>query len=234
MKQTWLARRGSGRVALRCHEQARRAERECYTGALMTVAPEQEGWIGRWSPGIGDPNVAGWLTVVLYLAAALACFWVARDIRRREGVAPLTRREFWLWGAFSILLGLLGVNKQLDLQTALTELGRMLARDQGWYARRAHVQKEFIAGLCVLAVVAGAALFMLLRRQGRHAKMAALGICFIGFFVLIRASSFHKVDNFLGSRLVHLRMNWILEMGGVFVVLLAGLGRLRAFKSRSH
>lgn len=170
--------------------------------------------------------------MVLYVAAASVCFWVARDIRRREGSAPLTRREFWLWCAFCILLGLLGVNKQLDLQTALTELGRILARNQGWYARRAHVQKEFIAGLCVFAVAATSTLFMLLRRQGRHAKMAALGLCFIGFFVLIRASSFHKVDSFLGSRLVHLRMNWILEMGGISIVLLAGLGRLRALKTR--
>jgi hypothetical protein len=203
-----------------------------YTGARMTVAPEQDGWIGSWSPGIGDPNLAGWLTVVLYVAAATACFWVARDIRRREGTAPLTRREFWLWCACTILLGLLGVNKQLDLQTALTELGRILARNQGWYARRAHVQKEFIAGLCVLAVVAASALFMLLRRLGRHVKTAALGLCFIGLFVLIRASSFHKVDNFLGSRLVHLRMNWILEMGGISIVLWAGLGRWRALKIR--
>jgi hypothetical protein len=198
----------------------------------MTVAPEQEGWIGRWSPGIGDPNLAGWLTVVLYVAAASVCFWVARDIRKREGRAPLTRREFWLWCAFSILLGLLGVNKQLDLQSALTELGRMLAQNQGWYERRAHVQKEFIAGLCVLGVVAALALFVLLRPMGRYAKMAALGMCFIGVFVLVRASSFHKVDAFLGSRLVHLRMNWILEMGGISMVLVAGLGRLRVRKTR--
>jgi hypothetical protein len=199
----------------------------------MTVTPDQEGWIGNWSPGIGDPNVAGWLTVVLYVAAASTCLLVARSIRKQEKGAPLARREFWLWCAFSFLLWFLGVNKQLDLQTALTELGRILARREGWYARRAHVQKEFIAIMCVFAMAAAAALLMLLRRMTIYVKMAALGMCFIGVFVLVRASSFHKVDAFLGTRLVHLRMNWILEMGGIAVVLLAGLRRLRGLKARN-
>ena len=29
-----------------------------------------EGWIGEWSPGIGDPSVGGWLTLLLYGLAA--------------------------------------------------------------------------------------------------------------------------------------------------------------------
>jgi hypothetical protein len=193
----------------------------------MTLAPDKDGWVGHWSPGIGDPSAVGWLTVLLYAVAAVVCLLVARKIPQGEASAPTSRREVRLWWIFFILLMLLGVNKQLDLQTALTELGRILAREEGWYARRAHVQKEFIAALCGGAALAGVILLVLLRRLGVHAKVAALGMCFIAVFVLIRASSFHHVDQFLSARLVHLRMNWILEMGGISVVLLAGLGRLR-------
>lgn len=198
----------------------------------MTFAPDQEGWVGHWSPGIGDPNAAGFITVALYVAAAMTCLWVARRIRREEGAAPLNRREFWVWCGSSILLWFLGANKQLDLQTAFTEIGRILARREGWYAQRAHFQNGFIALLSGGGVLSASTLLVLLRRVSRHAKVAALGMCAIGVFVLIRASSFHKVDAFLGERLINMRMNWILEMGGISIVLLAGLGRLRILKAR--
>ncbi len=204
----------------------------CYTGGRMVAAPEQEGWIGHWSPGIGDPTLGGWLTVILYFAAASVCLWVARDLRKRKQTAPLVRRELWLWFAFSLVLWLLGLNKQLDLQTAFTEVGRILARGSGWYDRRAYVQKGFIAALGLGGVVLAALLVVLLRRLGRRVKIAAVGMCFIGVFVLIRASSFHKVDVFLGARLLYLRMNWLLEMSGILVVLLAGWSRLRMLKPR--
>jgi hypothetical protein len=53
-------------------------------------------------------------------------------------------------------------------------------------------------------------------------------------FVLIRASSFHRVDVFLGHRLVHLRMNWLLEMGGILVMLGAALLRVRSAAARNR
>jgi hypothetical protein len=196
----------------------------------VTLSDDSVGWIGSWSPGIGDPTVAGWTTVVLYVAAAWSCYRVAKTIGRRSGARDGRNREFWLWAIFSALLAALGLNKQLDMQTALTEIGRIMARQEGWYERRAIVQKDFIAILCASGATLAVLMLILLRRLGGFAKTAALGMCFIGLFVLVRASSFHKVDRFLGSRLVHLRMNWILEMGGIAVVLLAALGRLHVSK----
>ena len=168
--------------------------------------------------------------MILYFAAAWVCLRVARDMREREATAPLVHREMWLWCAFAVVLALLGLSRQLDVLTALTETGRILAQRSGWYHRRGRVQKEFIAALCLGGVLLASALVLLLRRLGRRVVIAALGTVFIGVFVLIRASSFHKVDVFLGARLVHLRMNWLLEMGGVLVVLLAGWSRLRMLK----
>jgi hypothetical protein len=132
------------------------------------------------------------------------------------------------------LLWLLAVNKQLDFQTAITEIGRMLARKQGWYGHRAHVQKAFIGALCGFGLLCVAASGIALRGLGSAVKVAALGICFIGVFVLIRASSFHRVDVFLGHRLVHLRMNWLLEMGGILVMLGAALLRVRSAAARNR
>src|SRR3954468_15751872 len=79
---------------------------------------------GQWRPGIGDPTLLGWTTVVAYFAAALAC---GRTAAAKGG------RPTPFWSLLSLLLVFLGFNKQLDLQSVLTEIGRRLAREQGWY-----------------------------------------------------------------------------------------------------
>jgi len=48
----------------------------------------------------------------------------------------------------------LGINKQLDLQTALTEAGRVLARYQGWYEQRQFVQLVVIALFAMTCLIA--------------------------------------------------------------------------------
>jgi hypothetical protein len=69
----------------------------------------------RWRPGIGDPTVGGWLTVLLYFLAAGICWSVVRLLSRRNVVQ---RREGKAWRALTLLFCAFGINKQLDLQTA--------------------------------------------------------------------------------------------------------------------
>jgi len=65
-----------------------------------------QGWLGHWSPGIGDPTPAGWLTVVVY---AVATGMVYRVIAREVILEPwLGATEsacggvccwgWWCWG----------------------------------------------------------------------------------------------------------------------------------------
>ena len=53
--------------------------------------------IGTWSPGIGDPSIMGWLTVVLYLVAAPRSFSLARGRNVR-----VVRREATVWWLFTL------------------------------------------------------------------------------------------------------------------------------------
>jgi hypothetical protein len=69
----------------------------------------------RWSPGIGDPTFFGWLTVALYLVTAYACWRVARQLRSANRD---DRSETAVWAAVAMMFVALGINKQLDLQTA--------------------------------------------------------------------------------------------------------------------
>lgn len=195
--------------------------------AARPVGPGELGWIGRWSPGIGDPTLVGWFTVVAYFLAAYLCFRTGKVIRVRPE-PRLIRRERFIWLGLSAILVALGINKQLDLQTAMTEFFRMLAHEQGWYEYRREYQKAFIQMFALSGVVAATALVAMTWHLPRAMKIAGLGLCFVGCYVLIRAMSFHDVDHLIGRRLLLLKVNWIIELGGIGVICYGAYRRLES------
>lgn len=174
-------------------------------------------WIGRWSPGIGDPTVMGWITVAAYFACAWLC-WRARRVAVAERRNGATHRSDVVWTAFTIGMVALGINKQLDLQSALTELGRSLAHAQGWYENRRPVQRVFVLGVLIGAVGLGAWLMVGARRDLRRLWLPLLGGVALCTFVVVRATSFERMDDLIDVRWAGVRMNWILELGGIALV----------------
>jgi hypothetical protein len=218
--------------------------------ALAAHVVEGHGWIGSWSPGIGDPNVVGWLTVVLYLGASVLCWRQFHRLRHATGprasrsstalafltaflggsrrllaLPPAVRRRT-LWAGLALVLFLLGINKQLDLQTALTEIARMLARSEGWYGDRRPVQLAFIGAVALIGLMTFRTVFLLARGELRALRTVLAGTVFIITFVTIRAASFHHIDRLLGRDIGGFRMNWIVEVGGILFII-AGAWRAR-------
>ena len=187
-------------------------------------------WIS-WRPGVGDPTFIGWLTVLAYLVAAglcLACAWRAPRI-----FADHHRQHRLVWGGLAAGLLLLALNKQLDLQTLVTEVGRAVAYQQGWYDWRQPVQ-ILIVGLLGLAALAA---FLLLAWQVRHVWrqywLLLLGLLFIGRFVLVRAAAIWGIPLPQLSRLTGgVRLNWLLELAGAAVIMLAAALNLRRGRPR--
>ncbi len=184
-------------------------------GILLAIGAD-----GRWRIGIGDPSVFGWITVLGYFAAAFLC-WRASDAARRrlrgaQKNLSLQRRLVWFWLALVGVLTVLGVNKQLDLQSLFTEIGRDVALSHGWYGRRYVVQLAFVIGLGGAGILGAGLLAYWLRGVMRHVLGPALGVTALFVFVVIRAASFHKVDFALMSGSV--RLNWVLELGGIAIV----------------
>jgi hypothetical protein len=179
----------------------------------------------NWSPGIGDPTVGGWVTVALYFSASVSC-WIT--VQRISPAHPKFSSDRRVWLSIAVLFLLLGINKQLDLQSALTEIGRMLAFSEGWYPERRLVQAVFI-GIVALACLLGV---IILLNWARHAPgptwVGILGTVSVFCFVLIRAASFHHIDRFLGSSILGFRWNWVLEMGGISLTLIASVWRRKA------
>ena len=185
---------------------------------------------GRWSPGIGDPTLRGWLTVGAYFVAALLALRAAWIIRKQTEPAlrPSDRRRlFAFWCLTAVVLLLLGVNKQLDLQSWLTQVMRDLAKEQGWYEARHHYQVMFVVAVAAAGVVGTLAMAIWLRRVLFRVGIALLGLGVLGTFVVARAASFHHLDALLHSG--PFALNWWAEFGGTSLV---ALNAVAAGKSR--
>lgn len=176
----------------------------------------------RWAPRIGDPHPMGWATVAAYALAAGLALAVWRGRRGAGG--------FWL--AVALVMAALAVNKQLDLQSALTAAGRCLAQAQGWYEARRGVQAAFVAGLALAGAVFLALMLRSLRGTGGAHLVAAAGLALTVTFVLTRAVGFHHMDQMLKLRLAGARMNWILELSGIALVTANALALLAKGKGR--
>ena len=172
---------------------------------------------GRWHPTIGDPTFMGWFTVVAYFACAVMAYIVACKVRKVD------RRAFQFWVTAFVILVLLGINKQLDLQTLLTEMGRQVAHAQGWYEERRGFQLHFIE-LFVIVLIGAYVLFAIkMKAFFKGFTLAFTGLFFLMSFVIIRAASFHHVDHMLKLRFLGAKTNWILELGGIFTIIAAAL-----------
>lgn len=172
-----------------------------------------------WSPGIGDPSLLGWVTVGLYFIAALMCFRYLITASFGYGC----KREQLFWLLTGLLLAALAVNKQLDLQSALTAAGRCIAKAQGWYENRREVQRDLIMMLIIFCIFGFAVMLWWLRGLWRNTGIAALGLAFVASFVLVRAVSFHHFDALLKMHLAGMRMNGLLEWSGPLLIILATL-----------
>lgn len=173
----------------------------------------------RWSPVIGDPNVTGWLTVAAYLTCALLAVAVAG----RAGAGR--QRRFWMLTALA--MAFLAVNKQLDLQSALTAVGRCVAQMQGWYGARRGFQLHFIEGLLVALTAILALGLYRMRHDLRRNGLALLGLAVVAGFVAVRAVGFHHIDALINTRVLSLRFNFIFEVSGLVLIALNAVALLR-------
>lgn len=172
---------------------------------------------GIWRASFGDPTILGWLTVVLYLVAGIACYGAGR---RGRSIAK-QRLFWWVLSGFVIVLG---INKQLDLQSLLTDFAKALARAQGWYDNRRVVQAAFVAGFGLGGVAFALFMARLARTGGWPAWMALAGLALVVCYVVLRAATF----NHLAGDSPVLSMGAALELVGTLAISYAGYSKWRA------
>ena len=191
--------------------------------ALAYIDPDT----GRWRPGIGDPTIYGWITVLAYLSVAIVLF---ANVRLAARLSMGT--QFWI--AVGLLMLALGINKQLDLQTWFTQIGRDAALAQGWYTTRRTVQAVFIAMLGICAVLVALWMRRWIGSAWDQYRLCAIGVVVTLAFVVVRATTFHYVDRMLGFSVSGMRINVVLEIAGISLVLAGALRWRRHARARQR
>lgn len=163
----------------------------------------------RWRPVIGDPSAMGWFTVAAYALAAFLAWRAWSQNRERNRV----------WFGVTVLMVFLCLNKQMDLQSLVTDIGREISRLFDQYENRRTYQKIFIFAVLAIVGLFGPLFAWKYRRFVSSHKLLTAGLVFLLTFIVIRAISIHHVDAFLKtSRAGGVKMNWVLELTGIGLV----------------
>lgn len=180
-----------------------------------------------WSPTLASPTMFGWITVLSYFLVMLLCARNARNVvaPARPGPAAFfkARAQRRVWLTLAIVLFLLGLNKQTDLQTLMTIVGRAIARQQGWYGERRHLQRNLIVVIGAIAIVLCGFLYLVIRRAGLWAIVATVDTVLLCAFILVRTASLHDVDLLLGRGAMGITVNLVIEMGAIALDAVAAL-----------
>lgn len=168
---------------------------------------------GNWHLQFGDPDWFGWVVTAGYLAAALLC-WRAGRVE----ASSLRHRDRLVWPLLAVALLALAINKQLDLQTLVTDMGRAWAREGGWYKQRRTFQREFIIALGIAAVAGVVGLRLMFRRSHRMIRVALTGFTLLVAFIVLRAASFHHFDVVLRAPVLGVKLRHLLEVAGIGLV----------------
>ena len=169
--------------------------------------------LAAWRRHAGDMTVIAWTITIGYVAAA---WWCGAWARRQTGDDARRRRMFW--GLLAAGLFALGLNKQLDLQTLLVQVGRVVAQRGGWHEQRRLVQAVFVvllAGGMGGAALAGGLYF---RSLFRPLWLAWLGVALLALYVIMRAALFMNLGNHIPLPGHHAVAYPLLEAGGIALV----------------
>ena len=176
-----------------------------------------------WVERIADADLADWTTVAVYGLGAV-CSFAAIASAGKFGRS----RERFFWVATAGLLVVFALNEVFDFQTLITDIGKVVARRDGWYEGRHEIQFVFVIALGIAGAVVGATLLWLVRKMHWTVHLAVAGLGSIALFILARAISFHKMDAWFVQKMPLFNQGTVQELiGGAIIALAAILYLLR-------
>ena len=176
-----------------------------------------------WAERLAGTQLSEWVTVAIYLVAALCCYLARRAAKR---VMHKQEATFWLLTALGMLF--FAINEPFDFQTLITDIGKVVARRDGWYEGRHEIQFVFVIALGIAGAVVGATLLWLVHKMHWTVHLAVAGLGSIALFILARAISFHKMDTWFVQKMPLFNQGTVQELiGGAIIALAAILYLLR-------
>ncbi len=172
--------------------------------------------IHSWLASLGDFTPLDWVITALYLVASFAC-WRAGGPRTREA-------RWWRWMAVALLL--LGINKQLDVQTLLLHALRAALKAGGLYGYKQAISVVFLILLAAFVARMTLALVRSGRRMSRGLMTSFVGLIVLLVFVLLRSAIIARSGL---SQSPVFALHLFVELSGVA---LCGVGAAAALRKR--
>jgi hypothetical protein len=178
-----------------------------------------------------DQSIVGYSITAGYLLSSLLLFCsLFYKPDRYDSMGSKHSTPLWLASATLALL--LGINKQLDLQTYLTQWGRDLFRNWGIYTGRR--TSQLYASVLMISLIVAAAVYAIVfvRRVGWGLRVTILGLAICLAYVVLRLISIHHVDHWFRVDIGGWKMSWVVELTGVGITLVgASMTSLRGDRS---
>lgn len=145
----------------------------------------------NWTFGLNDPSIFAWLILVLIFLAAYFC-WAA--IEPSKAIDVISRNRTWVF--LTIILVLLGINKQLDLHLLVMEkMGDFLAT-----TNFGDLSRTLLLAIAVMLFVLLALAWRLLSRFLFHFRLGRHQFVALAALIVLLAS---QVARFLPGPLSH-------------------------------
>lgn len=170
----------------------------------------------RWQLGVSDPSILSWLVVILYLFVAIISYQCIKLSRK-------VNKPIIFWVIITLMLIFLGLNKQLDFQTLITQIGRDIAKSHNLYQGRRQLQVQFVIGLISIFTISLVYLNYKLKGLWAEYRLVLLGIIVLFSYVFVRAASFYHMGSLIGVNMLGKHVIAGIE---VLAIMLIGIGTL--------
>jgi predicted RNA-binding Zn-ribbon protein involved in translation (DUF1610 family) len=168
---------------------------------------------GRWHANIADPTFLGWLTVIAYIAAAICCGVKAKYSKQYGG-------NYRFWIGLACLLLLLGINKQLNLQSLFGQIFHDSAVVNSWFERSESIKIAFFALLSMLVFFGSIGFRLYLANSWRNYKIAWIGLLLLGSFFMLQAANTNKIQDFFEKTIAGIGIDHMLEIAAITLIAL--------------
>jgi hypothetical protein len=151
-----------------------------------------------WHFQPNDDTLGGWLATGVYAVLVILCW---RETFRRAPPGKALQRPFWI--CLSLAVTAVGINKQLDLQSLMRDLGRYATQTEGLMRYRRLIQAAFAATAAIAAAILSRVLWRLSTRALPSERLVIFGIFGLIGFVVLRIAMFSHIDILTGQMAQH-------------------------------
>ncbi len=173
-----------------------------------------------------DHSFFGWMTVLAYFLTSIRTGYKAKAALHHG-------KDVIFWLLLTGMIIFLGLNKQLDLHTNLTEVLKEMAKSQGWYGERRKLQVLFIVVLGLSVPIIFLFLRVMLADLWKRYKSIFAGVILLMVFIVIRAASFHHVQLLLYQNIGVIRFYQLLELLAIAVIFMGTFVKVNAGRELS-